>query len=51
MAERNYPCDNIIIVYFGGNETTLNAVRRSSWVCVRTCVCTIRARLFAVWRD
>ena len=27
MSERNYPCDNIIIVYFGGNETTLNAVR------------------------
>ena len=26
MAERNYPCDNIILVYFGGNDTTLNQV-------------------------
>jgi len=25
MAERNYPCDNIIMVYFGGDEVSLNA--------------------------
>ncbi len=27
MAERNYPCDNFLVVYFGSNATQLNQVR------------------------
>jgi len=26
MAQRNYPCDNFIIVYFGGNDSVLDQV-------------------------
>ena len=26
MAQRNYPCDNIVNVYFGDSEAELNAV-------------------------
>jgi len=31
MSQRNYPCDNIVITYFGGNTTYLNATGESSF--------------------
>jgi len=31
MAERNYPCDNLVIVYFGGTQADLDAVGESAF--------------------
>ena len=27
MAQRNYPCDNYLVVYFGDSEVEMNEVR------------------------